>query len=264
MIDKCPICNTKLIKKDANYYCPNEECDSRKIEGLIHYASRDAMYIDGFGERIIEDLYNEGYLRKIEDFYNLYKYKDELMLMEGYGEKSINNLLESINRSKNNSLERLIYGLGIRYVGKKTAKILASYFEEMSKFINASFDILSKIPNIGDKIAESIVNYFSNKDNIKLINNLKELNINMKYLGEKVNNSNEKVNNKTFVITGTLSNSRDVYKEKLESLGANVTSSVTKKTDYVLVGENPGSKYDKAKELGITIINEDEYNNLIK
>jgi DNA ligase (NAD+) len=263
MIDTCPICNTKLIKKDAMHFCPNEKCGARKIEGLEHFVSRDAMYIDGFGERIIEDFYNEGYLTSIEDFYYLYKHKDELMTMEGFGQKSINNLLDAITESKNNSLERLIFGLGIRHVGKKTAKILAMYFGTMDKFMNAEYDTLNNIPDVGDIIAKSIIDYFSNETNVNLINKLKELNVNMEYLGEKIDTSNDKINGKTFVITGTLSNPRDVYKTKLESLGANVTESVTKKTDYVLVGENPGSKYDKAKELGITIINEEEYNNLI-
>ena len=263
MIDTCPMCNTILIKKDAMHFCPNEDCASRKIEGLEHFVSRDAMYIDGFGERIVEDFYNMGFLTKIEDFYYLYKHKDELMTLEGFGEKSVNNLLDAITESKKNSLERLIFGLGIRHVGKKTAKILAIYFGEMDKLMKADYDLLSNIPDIGDIIAKSIVNYFNNENNIKLINNLKELNVNMSYLGEKVDSSNENIYGKTFVITGTLSDSRDVYKEKLESLGANVTGTVTKKTDYVLVGDNPGSKYDKAISLGITILNEEDYKKMI-
>lgn len=263
MIETCPICNTKLIKKDAMHFCTNDDCPSRKIEGLEHFVSRDAMYIEGFGERIVEDFYNMGFLTKIEDFYHLYKHKDELMTMEGFGEKSVNNLLDAITESKKNSLERLIFGLGIRHVGKKTAKILAMYFGEMDKFMKADYDLLKNIPDVGDIIAKSITEYFSKEENINLINNLKELNVNMNYLGEKVDNSNEKIYGKTFVITGTLSESRDHYKEKLESLGANVTGSVTSKTDYVLVGENPGSKYDKAISLGITILNEDDYNKMI-
>ena len=263
MIENCPMCGTKLIKKDAMHFCPNENCDSRRIEGLEHFVSRDAMYIDGFGERIVEDFYNEGFLTKIEDFYHLYKHRDELMTMEGFGEKSVNNLLDAITESKNNSLERLIFGLGIRHVGKKTAKILAIYFGEMDKLIKADYDLLRNIPDIGDIIAKSIVDYFNNEDNIKLINKLKELNVNMNYLGEKVDSSNQNIYGKTFVITGTLSNSRDFYKEKLESLGANVTGSVTSKTDYVLLGENPGSKYDKAISLGITILSEDDYNKMV-
>ena len=263
MIDNCPICNTKLIKKDAMHFCPNEDCPSRKIEALEHFVSRDAMYIDGFGERIVEDFYNEGFLTKIEDFYNLYKHKEELMMMEGFGEKSINNLLNAITESKKNSLERLLFGLGIRHVGKKTAKILSTYFGDIDKLIKADYELLKNIPEIGDIIAKSVTDYFSNEDNIKLINNLKELNLNMNYLGEKVDSSNEDIYGKTFVITGTLSNSRDFYKEKLESLGANVTGSVTSKTDYVLVGDNPGSKYDKAISLGIKILNEEDYNKMI-
>ena len=264
MIDKCPICNSQLIKKDANHFCPNENCPARYIESLIHFVSRDAMYIEGFGDRIIEDFYNMNYLRSIEDFYTLNKYKDELKTLEGFGEKSIENLLTSIDNSKNNSLERLIFGLGIRYVGKKTAKILAMYYKTMDNLIKADFDELKTIPDIGDVIGKSIVDYFSNEKNINLINRLKELGLNMRYTLMDVDTTNDKINGKTFVITGTLSKPRDEFKEKLESLGANVTTSVTKKTDYVLAGEKAGSKLDKAKELNIKIINEDEYLKMIE
>ena len=263
MIDKCPICNTKLIKKDANHFCPNEKCPARNIEKLIHYASRDAMNFDGFGERIIEDFYNMGYINNFSDFYDLGKYKDELMTLEGFGEKSINNLLEAIENSKNNSLERLIYALGIRYVGKKTAKIFAYMFNTLDKFMASDYETLKNINEIGEVIAKSVVDYFSDENNLKEINKLRKLGINFKYLGNKIDTSNENISGKTFVITGTLSKSRDYYKEILESLGGNVTGSVTKKTDYVLLGENPGSKYDKAKELNIAIINEDDFNNMI-
>ena len=263
MIDKCPICNTELIRKDANHFCPNEKCPARNIEKLIHYASRDAMNFDGFGERIIEDFYNLGYLNTFSDFYDLGKYKDELMTLEGFGEKSINNLLEAIENSKQNSVERLIYALGIRYVGKKTAKIFAYMFGDLDKFMASDYDTLKNINEIGDIIAKSVVDYFKDENNLKEINKLRELGINFKYLGSKVNTDNENINGKTFVITGTLSKPRDYYKEILESLGGNVTTSVTKKTDYVLLGENPGSKYDKAKELDIAIISEDDFNNMI-
>ena len=263
MINKCPICNSELVKKDANHYCPNNKCDSRNIEGLIHFVSRKAMNIDGFGDRIVEDFYNMNYIRKIDDFYTLKKYKDELKTLEGFGEKSIENLLISIENSKNNSLERLIFALGIRYVGDKTAKILSIHYKTLDNLINSKYDELKEIDDIGEKIASSLVDYFKDEKNITLINRLKELGLNMKYLGTKIDTSNENINGKTFVITGTLSISRDEVKEKLESLGAKVTSSVTKKTDYVIVGDAPGSKYEKAKELGITILNEEEYNNLI-
>lgn len=263
MIENCPMCNSVLVRKDANHYCKNEHCPSRKIESLIHFSSRDAMYIEGFGESIVEDFYNLGYLKNIDDFYTLDKYKDELMLLEGFGEKSISKLLESASNSKKNSLERLLFGLGIRYVGKKTAKILSKYYKTMDNLIKADFDELKSINDIGDVIAKSIVDYFSDEKNINLINRLKDLNLNMRYLGEEVNTSNENINSKTFVITGTLSRPRDEIKEEIEGLGGNVTGSVTKKTDYVIAGEKAGSKLTKANELGIRVLTEEEYNNML-
>ncbi|MBO5184087.1 MAG: NAD-dependent DNA ligase LigA [Bacilli bacterium] len=263
MIENCPMCNSVLVRKDANHYCKNEHCPSRKIESLIHFSSRDAMYIEGFGESIVEDFYNLGYLKNIDDFYTLDKYKDELMLLEGFGEKSISKLLESASNSKKNSLERLLFGLGIRYVGKKTAKILSKYYKTMDNLIKADFDELKSINDIGDVIAKSIVDYFSDEKNINLINRLKDLNLNMRYLGEEVNTSNENINGKTFVITGTLSRPRDEIKEEIEGLGGNVTGSVTKKTDYVIAGEKSGSKLTKANELGIRVLTEEEYNNML-
>ena len=263
MIENCPMCDSVLVRKDANHYCKNEHCPSRKIESLIHFSSRDAMYIEGFGESIVEDFYNLGYLKNIDDFYTLDKYKDELMLLEGFGEKSISKLLESASNSKKNSLERLLFGLGIRYVGKKTAKILSKYYKTMDNLIKADFDELKSINDIGDVIAKSIVDYFSDEKNINLINRLKDLNLNMRYLGEEVNTSNENINGKTFVITGTLSRPRDEIKEEIEGLGGNVTGSVTKKTDYVIAGEKAGSKLTKANELGISVLTEEEYNNML-
>ncbi len=263
MIENCPMCNSVLIRKDANHYCKNEHCPSRKIESLIHFSSRDAMYIEGFGESIVEDFYNLGYLKNIDDFYTLDKYKDELMLLEGFGEKSISKLLESASNSKKNSLERLLFGLGIRYVGKKTAKILSKYYKTIDNLIKADFDELKSINDIGDVIAKSIVDYFSDEKNINLINRLKDLNLNMRYLGEEVNTSNKNINGKTFVITGTLSRPRDEIKEEIEGLGGNVAGSVTKKTDYVIAGEKAGSKLTKANELGIKVLTEEEYNNML-
>ena len=263
MIENCPMCNSVLVRKDANHYCKNEHCPSRKIESLIHFSSRDAMYIEGFGESIVEDFYNLGYLKNIDDFYTLDKYKDELMLLEGFGEKSISKLLESASNSKKNSLERLLFGLGIRYVGKKTAKILSKYYKTIDNLIKADFDELKSVNDIGDVIAKSIVDYFSDEKNINLINRLKDLNLNMRYLGEEVNTSNENINGKTFVITGTLSRPRDEIKEEIEGLGGNVTGSVTKKTDYVIAGEKAGSKLTKANELGIRVLTEEEYNNML-
>lgn len=264
MIENCPMCGNNLTKIDANHYCLNELCPARHIEGLIHFVSRNAMYIEGLGDRIIEDFYNMGYLKEVKDLYYLKNYKEELMTLEGFGEKSITNLLDNIENSKKNSLERLLFGLGIRHIGRKKAIILASKYKNIDNLINASFDELKDINDIGEIIATSVIDYFNNDNNKSNIEELKRLGVNMEYLGGEVDNSNEFINGKTFVITGTLSKSRDYYKELLESLGANVTGTVTKKTDYVLLGENPGSKYDKAKELGVKIISEDELNKNIE
>lgn len=259
MIKNCPICGTLLVKKEseAAYFCPNDNCNARNIEGLIHFASRDAMNIEGFGERIVEDFYNFGYLKTIIDFYHIHEHRDTLKELEGFGEKSIDNLLSSIENSKNNSLERLLFGLGIRHVGKKTATILASYYNDIDNLMNASLEDLCHITDIGDVIAKSVYDYFSNNKN--LINDLKELGINTKYIG-KVKNINDEFNNKTFVLTGTLESlTRNEAKDIIESLGGKITSSVSKKTDVVIAGSNPGSKYDEAIRLGISIWNEEEF-----
>ena len=262
MIDSCPMCGTALIKKDANHYCPNNKCPARNIEKLVHFVSRNAMNIDGFGDRIIEDFYNMGFLRKFEDFYKLEINKETLMNLEGFGEKSINNLLEAIENSKSNSLERLIFALGIRYVGAKTAKIIAKHFKSMEAFMNSTYEELVVIDDVGEKIAASIVSYFENEDNKLEINKLKELGLNMNYLD---NNNSNTLEGKTFVLTGTLPTlTRDEAKEMIEASGGNVSSSVSKKTDYIVLGENPGSKYDKGKELGIIMLNEEEFKNLFE
>jgi len=263
MIDNCPICGSKLVHKEGEvaYFCLNIDCDARNIESLIHYASRDAMNIEGFGERIVEDFYNMGYLKTISDYYTLKDSKDELMTLVGFGEKSISNLLENIENSKNNSLEKLIFGLGIKHVGKKTAKILSEYYNSLDKLMNTNIDELSTIPDIGDIIAKSIIDYFNTEKNIKIINNLKENNVNMNYIG-KEKHINELFLDKTFVLTGTLEKmTRNEAKDLIETLGGKNTSSVSKKTDVVIVGASPGSKYDDALKLGITIWNEDEFIN---
>ena len=264
MIKNCPICNTSLIKKDANYFCPNNNCEARHIENLIHYASRDAMNIEGFGDNIIEDFYNMGYLKDVSDFYHLDKYKDELMSLEGFGEKSIIKLLLSIENSKNNSLERLLFALGIRHVGVKTAKILAKNYKSIDNLINASIEELSKINDIGDIIASSIFEYFKDENNINLINRLKEENVNMNYKNDNYHETVE-FSGKTFVLTGTLTNiTREEATTIIENLGGKVSGSVSSKTSAVIVGEAPGSKYDKAISLGIPIWQEEEFMDKVK
>ena len=256
MIENCPICGFKLVKQDSFYYCKNVTCDAKHIEGLIHFASKGAMNINGFGERIIEDMYNLGFIKTIPDFYRLDKYKNELMLLEGYGEKSVENLLLEIEESKKNSLERLLFALGIRHVGLKIATILARKFLNIDNLMKASLEELSDIPDIGDIIAKSVKDYFANLNNLALIQELKNLNVNMTYLGKVVDN--EKIKNKSFVITGTLNIKRDDLKDKIITNGGKVIESVSRKTDYLILGENPGSKYEKAKNLNIPILNEKE------
>lgn len=263
MIENCPICGSKLIRNEdeAAYFCTNKECDARKIESLIHFSSRDAMNIEGFGERIVEDFYNLGYLKNICDYYTLHEHKEELKELEGFGEKSINNLLENIENSKNNSLERLLFGLGIRHVGKKTAKTLSEYYNNLDNLINASYDELCVIPDIGEVIAKSIIAYFESNKNKELIIKLKQSGVNTKYIGKK-KEENELFKDKTFVLTGTLEQlTRNEAKELIEMYGGKVTSSVSKSTDAVIVGVSPGSKFNKAQELGIEIWNEEEFIN---
>lgn len=264
MTTTCPICGSNLIKKDSAYYCTNPLCDATKIEGLIHYVSRDAMNIEGFGESIIEDFYNMGYLKRIPDFYNLYTKREELMELEGFGEKSITNLLESIENSKNNSLERLIFALGIRYVGSKTAKLIASHYKNIDNLINTNYEELISIKDVGDRIAKSVIDYFKDEENILIIDKLKECGLNMNYLNGNIVN-NVEFDHKTFVLTGTLENiTRDEATNLIEKNGGKTSSSVSKNTAAVIVGENPGSKYDKAKSLNIPIWTEQEFLEKIK
>lgn len=261
MTKTCPICGETLTRKDseAAYYCTNKNCDAKHIEGLIHYASRDAMNIEGFGDSITEDFYNMGFLKRIYDYYTLDKHKEELMSLEGFGEKSIVKLLASIEKSKENSLERLLFALGIRHVGAKTAKILARNFKNIDNLSKATYEELSKINDIGDIIAKSIVEYFQNEENISLINKLKEHNVNMEYINNNYQESEEFLG-KTFVLTGTLTSiTRDEASTIIENLGGKVSGSVSSKTGVVIVGENPGSKYQKALSLGITIWQEEEF-----
>ena len=266
MIKECPMCNTPLIKKEGqvDYYCPNDKCPARHIEGLIHFTSRDAMNVDGLGDRIMEDFYNFGFIKNIVDIYNLKNHKQDLIRLEGFGDKSVNNLLDAIENSKQNSLEKLVFALGIPHVGAKTGKILAQNFNTLDNLINASLEELTNIPDIGGIIAKSIKEYFDNTDNMKIINELKELGINMNYLGKKIE-KNDNFFGKTFVLTGSLELfTRDEAKEIIESLGGKTVDSVSKKTSVVIVGANPGSKYTKAKELDIPIWSEEEFKEKIK
>ena len=258
MIDKCPICGTKLEESASkiDLYCPNEHCPARKVNSLIHFISRGCMNIDGLGESIVEDFYNMGIIKDITDIYKLKDKKEELIELEGFGSKSVSNLLISIENSKNNSLENLLNGLGINGIGAKTAKILAKRYETMDNLMNASSEELEQIKDIGSTLSSNISNYFDNPKNRMLIHELKDIGINMEYKGLKII-QDEAFTNKKFVLTGTISFlSRDELKKIIEDRGGEVSGSVSKKTDVVIAGENPGSKYDKAKSLNIPIWDE--------
>lgn len=260
MPKNCPICNHKLVKSDTNIdlLCPNTNCDARNIEGLIHFSSKPAMNIDGLGEKITEYFYNEEIIRSFIDIYNLKNHKDKLVLLDGFGTKSIENLLLSIENSKQNSLERLLFALGIKGIGEKTAKIIAKKYHNMDNIIKASINEEINLPDIGPILKENLKIYFSNKENLEQINNFKELNLNMTYLGDKII-ENKNFLNKKIVVTGTLEKyNRNEIQSLIENSGGIWTSSVSKNTDIVIVGENPGLKYEKAKKLNIEIWNEED------
>lgn len=264
MIHECPMCHTSLVKKEGqvDYFCLNPECPKRNIGSLIHFVSRDAMNIEGMGDEIVEELYNLGFIRRIPDIYFLKDKVKQIMEFDGYGEKSLNKLIENIEKSKSNSLERLLFGLGINGIGSKTAKLLATNFNNIDLLMNQKVEDLEEIKDIGNILAVNIYNFF--KENASLINELKEIGINMDYLGARIMNHPE-ITGKKFVITGTIDGlGRKEIKEFIESFGGSTSESVSAKTDIVIVGANPGSKETKARELNIPIWNEEKIKEIMK
>ena len=266
MIDTCPYCGSKLIKIEAMHFCPNAHCPARNSEALIHFSSKDAMDIDGMGDKVVEVFFNQGYLRDIPSIYDLHEHRYEIIDMDGWSDLSINNLLSAIEKSKSNSLERLLFGLGIKEVGEKLALTLAKKFKTLDAIVEADFDTLRAVRDVGEVTARSIVDYFKDETHIALINSLKEKGVNMTYLGEDV--VVDEANPfylKTIVLTGTLNRyGRKEATKILENLGAKVTGSVSKSTDIVIYGVEPGSKLTKANELGIKTMNEEEFETLLK
>lgn len=265
MPDKCPICGAGLVLTESgiDLKCPNDLCPARNIESLIHFCDRKAMNIEGLGERIIEDFYNMKFITSIIDIYNIKDRKEELIELEGFGDKSVNKLLDNIEKSKQNSLEKLLFAIGISGIGEKNAKILAKKFMNIDNLMNASLEDLTNISDVGPILANSIYNFFRNEDNIKLINDLKNIGMNMNYLGAQIK-ENEELLNKRIAVTGTLKKyTRDEIQNLIELNGGLWSTSVTKKTYAVIVGENPGSKYDKAKELNIPIWTEEDFDKVI-
>lgn len=262
MPEECPECGSELVRLDEEVAlrCINPKCPAQIREGLIHFVSRNAMNIDGLGEKVITQLFDKNLVSNVADLYKL-KY-DQLIVLERMGDKSVNNLLSAIEASKDNSLERLLFGLGIRHVGAKAARILAEHYEHIDRLMAATEEELQSINEIGEKMANSIVTYFQLPEVKELITELKNLGVNVTYKGPKVSRSEQiesAVAGKTIVLTGKLERySRSEAKEKLEQLGAKVTGSVSKNTDVVIAGTDAGSKLKKAQDLGIEVWNEEQ------
>lgn len=262
MIQYCPRCGSPLVRKDneAAYYCLNDHCDSKKIEQIIHFASRDAMNIEGLGEKVIEQFYNLGFIKRIEDIYSLYDHEQEIMDIEGFGKKSMDNLVEAIEKSKQNSMEKLLFGLGIRGIGAKMADNLSKVFKNMDALLDASDEQLLAIKDVGQTIVKSLHRFRNDINNQELLMNLKFIGLNMDYLKETTLIQDSIFNGKTVCVTGTLElMTRKEIKDYLTRLGANVTGSVSKKTDYLICGKEAGSKLEKANQLGVTVLTEEQF-----
>ena len=256
----CPICHSHLIRLqgEAAHYCINQDCPARVVESMIHFASRDAMNIETLGDKKIEQLHEWGYLNSVEDIYFLYQYREDLVSKPGYQEKSVDKLFEQIEASKKKDLATLLYALGLRQVGKKSATILADHFLDMDTLMKAKEEELIALKDIGDITAQSVVAFFSEEKNLHLIKVLKECGLTMKQDRKQIQES--RFTNKTVVLTGTLETyTRKEAKAILESLGANVSGSVSKKTDFVIYGSAAGSKLTKAQQLGVFTMTEEEF-----
>lgn len=259
MAENCPECGKPLTKVQGLHYCLNPDCPSRKIEGMIHFASRDAMDIDGMGSAVIEELFGEGFLHDIPDIYDLYQHAERIKELDGWSNKSMSNLLGAIEESKSKSLERLLFGLGIKEVGNKTAKVLARRHRNLNEYFALTEEDYQKIDDIGPIVAASIYRYFHDEKNIAMIERLRAAGVNFEYLGTDTIDTTNYFYGKTVVLTGTLERySREEMTSILEGIGAKCSGSVSKKTDIVIAGPGAGSKLAKAEALGIKVIDEEE------
>jgi len=259
--EKCPVCGTKVVRTEGevDYRCVNANCPAKLMGTILHFASRGVMNIDGMGESLVTQLIDKGLVENVADIYDLTK--KDLLGLERFADKSAQNILDEIQNSKKLPLERVIYGLGIRMVGERTAQFLAEHFGSMEALENAGIEELQNVGEVGPKIAESIVEFFSNPANRKLVERLGKAGLRFEGLKKE---RGSKLAGKTFVLTGSLAKySRDQAKKLIEDAGGKVTGSVSKKTDYVVAGTDAGSKLDKAKELGVSVIDEKEMETLL-
>jgi len=265
--DRCPICGSPTVRDEngADIRCSGDECYAQSIRGIIYFASKDAMNIEGLGPSSVEALMTEGYIKDIADIYRLKDYRDELIEKGIVGrEKSVDNLLNAIEKSRDNDLDQLITGFGIKNVGKQTARVLASNFADIDEIANASYEQLLMLPDFGETVASSVRNFFSQDSTKVLIEKLKQAGVNTK-AKQSEGRGDDRLSGKTFVITGTLPTlKRDEATRLIQMYGGKVSGSVSKKTSYVLAGEEAGSKLTKAQELGVPIISEEELLEMLK
>ena len=257
----CPACGSHLVLDGAHYFCENTlSCKPQMVKSIVHFACRDAMNIEGFSEKTAEQLFEKLDIRSIADLYKL-DY-EELLTLDKFGPKKAQNLLNAIEKSKTPELYRFIYALGIPNVGVKTAKDLVNKFKSIDGLRNAKFDELVSVQDVGDIVAKCVLEFFHEEKVLDTIEQLLELGVNPAFEEQLIVESS--FNGKTVVVTGTLQNySRGEIKAKLESLGAKVSGSVSKKTDYVIAGEEAGSKLTKAQDLGVTVLTEEEFEKMI-
>lgn len=260
--ESCPVCGTRLVKseEEAAVRCPNVDCPAQIFRSIVHFASKGAMNIDGLGPQIVKALLDAGMIKSVADLYTLDA--DRLLQLDNFKEKSVNNLLTAIEKSKSNSLDRLVFGLGIRNIGQASAKLLCDKFGDLENIMSASAEDIAAIDGFGDITAQSVHSAFREEHLLELVRRLGEYGVNMKYSKVQIDNRFEGL---TFVLTGTLPTlKRSEAKELIEKYGGKASGSVSKKTDYVLAGEEAGSKLDKAQQLGISIITEEQFMEMIK
>ncbi len=254
----CPSCHEKLSQTEgeADWYCLNPLCIAQQKERLEHFVSRQAMNIETFGEKVVDLFFNRGWLKKIPDIYHLHQHQEEMKKLDGWGDKSVETLIKNIESSKQQPFEFLLFGLGIKHVGLTTSKMLAKHFKNLDALCQASFEELIDIHDVGERVAQSLIDYFNHPDNQVMIETLRTLGLRFDTT-LKQTTSHPHITGLTFVLTGTLPTlSRDQAKDIIESFGGKISGSVSKKTDVVLAGEEAGSKLTKAQELKIKIIDE--------
>jgi DNA ligase (NAD+) len=264
MPERCPVCNSKIRHQEGevDYWCVNLNCPARLQGSILHFASRSVMNIDGLGESLVNQLHQSGLIKDVADIYTLKDTRPQLLALERVGEKSVDNLLAEIEKSRKLPLERVILGLGIGQVGTRTAELLAEHFGSMDDLMNASAEQLQEVNDVGPSVSASIREFFDEPHNRELVKRLEKYGLTFKGI-KKVRGT--ALAGKTFVLTGTLPNySRDAAKKMIEDAGGKVSGSVSKKTDYVVAGEDAGSKLDKARELGVSVIDEEEMVELAK